>query len=95
MQNVGKPPMSCSPDIALIPAQGRDADAVHQDIQKARQATADARESHYARVSGDQVDQYGKDKLMAMLHEARRDRDMNPIGPDGPMPDPDAPCPIP
>jgi ABC-type phosphonate transport system ATPase subunit len=92
MQNVGKPVTSPSPDIVLIPVQGRDSDAVHQDIQNARQTVAAARLSHEAAPSGTLTSGV-KDRLKAMMMKAHAERDLTPT--IGTTPDTDAPCPIP
>ncbi len=90
MQEVGKA-TSPSPDIVLIQAQGRDGNAVHQDVQNARWAIKEANQTHdLARAST--VPSPLKDKLLAMCQQAHDHRNMLPGSPN---PDPDAPCPIP
>lgn len=90
MQNVGNM-NSPSPDIVLIQAQGRTNDAVHQDIQSARWAAKEARESHDL-GSASTFSSPVKDKLLTMMQDAHARRDMLPGSPN---PAPDAPCPIP
>jgi hypothetical protein len=82
---------SPSPDIVLIQAQGRTNDAVHQDVQDARWAAKEARESHDLGSAGT-LSSPVKNKLLTMMQEAHARRDMLPGSPN---PAPDAPCPIP
>jgi hypothetical protein len=89
MQEVGHA-NSPSPDIAMIPAQGRDGDAVHNDIQNARWAAKEAKQMHTLARNADSMPV--KNKLLTMMQEAHARRDMQPGSPN---PDPDAPLPIP
>jgi len=89
MQEVGKV-NSPSPDIVMVPAQGRDGDAVHQDVQNARWAIKEAKQTHT--LDRLQESMPIKNKLLTMMQEAHARRDMQPGSPN---PDPDAPLPIP
>jgi hypothetical protein len=80
-----------SPDIVLIPAQGRNADAVHQDVQAARKAAQQIRDANGASKPGG-LGPGVKEDLVATLRAAQAARDSRE-GMYGP--DPDAPCPIP